>query len=154
MPKKNNKPPYKGGKGKILQVRRGNTLQTRDEYFAGQSGKNIKPSHPNKNDLYRTGVIIRVNGADEYAVVPLTTKRKIPLKDYYDKKTYAKDMIEIFDCDGKPIKQGGRFVVNSDSRKVLSDRDLRTIEDYCLKQSKRKQHNQKELRRFDDKYKK
>lgn len=93
-------------------------MQTRDEYFAGQSGKNIKPSHPNKNDLYRTGVIIRVNGADEYAVVPLTTKRKIPLKDYYDKKTYAKDMIEIFDCDGKPIKQGGRFVVNSDSRKV------------------------------------
>lgn len=96
--KKTTKPPKRKTAGKT--VKRGNTLQTRDEFFAGQGGKNIKPKHPNKDDLYRTGVIIRVNEQDEYAVVPLTTKKKIPLHDYYDKKTHAKDMIEIFDSTG------------------------------------------------------
>lgn len=139
---------------KVAKAKRGNTLQTRDEYLAGQKGKNIKPKHPNKNDLYRTGVIIRVNNQDEYAIVPLTTKKKIKLDEYYDKKTYAKDMIEIFDCDGKPIKQNDKFVVNKDKRKILSENDLSKIEKFCLEQSKRKQHNQKQIRRFDDRDKK
>lgn len=152
MKKNTKKPPQKNKAKKMVKC--GNTLQTRDEFFSGQSGKNIKPKHPNKNDLYRTGVIIRVNEQDEYAVVPLTTKKKIPLQDYYDKKTHAKDMIEIFDCDGKPIKQGKKFIVNKESKKFLSERDLQTIERYCLEESKRKQHNQKQLRRFENRHKK
>ena len=148
--KKTAKKPSK----KTEKVKRGNTLQTRDEFFAGQKDKNIKPNHPQKNDLYRTGVIIRVNKHDEYAVVPLTKKKKIKLNDYYDKKSYAKDMIEIFDCDGKPIKQSERFIVNKDKRKIFSKNDLNKIEKICLEQSKRKQHNQKQIKRFNDRYKK
>ena len=151
--RKNSKKPS-ATKGKTAKVKRGNTLQTRDEFFAGQKGRNIKPNHPDKKDLYRTGVIIRVNKRDEYAVVPLTTKKKIRLNDYYDKKTYAKDMIEIFDCDGKPIKRNEKFVINKDKKKVVSDKDLDKIERFCLEQSKRKQHNQKQLNRFKSKDKK
>ena len=63
-------------------------------------------------------------------------------------------MIEIFDCDGKPIKQNDKFVVNKDKRKILPENDLSKIEKFCLEQSKRKQHNQKQIRRFDDRDKK
>ena len=85
---------------KVAKAKRGNTLQTRDEYLAGQKGKNIKPKHPNKNDLYRTGVIIRVNNQDEYAIVPLTTKKKIKLDEYYDKKIFEQDPFARIDENG------------------------------------------------------
>ena len=63
-------------------------------------------------------------------------------------------MIEIFDCDGKPIKRNEKFIINKDKKKVVSDKDLDKIERFCLEQSKRKQHNQKQLNRFNSKDKK
>ena len=137
-----------------VKAKRGYTFQTRDEYFAGQRGKNIKPNHPNKDDLYRTGIILKVNEQNEFLVVPTTTKKKIQLDDYYDKKTHAKDVYEIFDCDGNPIKQSQKFKINADKKKNISERDLEKIEKYCLEKSKRKQRNQKQLNKFNNRYKK
>ena len=127
---------------------RGKTMQTRDENFPGQEGKNIKPNHPDPDDMYRKVVIIRDNDNQEYAVVPMTSKKSgLPLSNYYDKKSRAKDFIEIYDRDGKPIKLGKYFRPNPDSMNV-SEKDVKRIEDYCLKKSKRKQRNQKMIDKF------
>ncbi|MCL2369776.1 MAG: hypothetical protein FWC80_00885 [Firmicutes bacterium] len=138
-------------KNKNKKSHRGRTIQTRDEHFAGQAGKNVKPDHPDPNDMYRTALIIRDNDNREYAVVPLTTKKGVPLSSHPNKKSKAKDFIEIYDRNGEPIKLGKYFKPGS---RTVSESDVQAVENYCLNKSKRKQRNQKQLDKFNSRPKK
>lgn len=109
------------------KVKNGTILQTRDEFFEGQSNYR-KPDYEEKGN-YRKAVVIDSNRKAELAVVKLTTKgnsyyvfprkdEKIDVESKYYKQSKLKHpekskyrpFIEIFDDENKPIKISSKFV--------------------------------------------
>lgn len=93
----------------------GTKVQTRDEYL--DKNKYQKNNHPNKNDLYRGTYIIATNSKNELVLVKETTHGgKCP-------KGTLSDYVNVFDCNGNPIKiDGKRFVLKK--RKIIKHNEL------------------------------
>lgn len=108
-------------------------MQTRDEFLESGKGKsNIKPDHPNKNDLYRRIGIIGANDKGNLIIVKLTTKGKHKLS---DNKSTFKPIVETKDNMGNFIKiQTSNFVLNSKKRS-LSNKDVSRICKDCFVKS-------------------
>ncbi len=131
------------------KVPNGRTLQTRDEYLgSGKGKKNIKPEHPNPNDLYRRVTVIDSNIQNELAIIKLGTKGRHSLKKYLTGKSKYNAYIEIEDNNGNRIKiDGVRFVENS-SKRDISKEDVTEMKKYALKSketSSRLRNNNKQI---------
>jgi len=133
--KKKKKPPKRKNVSQIIP--NGRTLQTRDEFLKGGSGKeNIKPDHPNKNDLYRRVGVIDSNRDNEVVIVKLSTKGRHDLKSYLDGNTKYNAFVEIEDNNGQRIKiDNVRFYENSPSRD-LSKQEVNQIKKNCYSDKK------------------
>ncbi len=133
------------------KVRNGTTLQTRDEFLESYDGQNnIKPNHPNKNDLYRRVVVVDSNRKDELAVVKLTTKGKHKLATYENGKSTYKPIVETKTNKGKSIKIDGAKFVKNKSKKDLSEQSVNKIKKDALKKasSKTRFENKSKLRKL------
>ena len=112
----------------------GRTLQTRDEYLgSGKGKKNIKPDHPNPNDLYRRVGVVDSNNQNELAIMKLGTKGRHSLENYLAGKSKYNAYIEITDDKGNRIKiDGVKFVENSRKRDI-SKKDVAEMKKNALK---------------------
>lgn len=110
-------------------VESGSILQTRDEYFYGQSGYR-KKGYENKGN-YRKSVVLDKNKDNELAVVKLTTKGRFPLPNYDNGKSSYNAKIETLDDEGKSIKVGKKFIPASKS-KDMPQKYVREIKNRCL----------------------
>ena len=127
----------------------GRTLQTRDEYLgSGKGKKNIKPDHPNPNDLYRRVGVVDSNNQNELAIMKLGTKGRHSLENYLAGKSKYNAYIEIADDKGNRIKiDGVKFVENSRKRDI-SKKDVAEMKKNALKSKEtsarlRKENKQK-----------
>lgn len=139
---KKKKPPTSAGKGKrTKQPDVGRTVQTRDEYFEGQSTYR-KPGYEGKGN-YRKAVVVAQHGKD-LAVVKTTkgSPRGIPLQD--EKVSKFKPFVETKDDEGNPIRYGKKFIPNG-CKKRFSTRDTLQIIVECFRtnESQRKRNRNK-----------
>lgn len=130
----------------------GRTLQTRDEFLASGKGKeNIKPNHPDKNDLYRLSVIVDTNKKNELAIIKLTTSEKgKKLEGYRNGKSRYRPYIEIRTFDDKAIKiDNEKFVANSHKKDVKKS-DVNKMKRQALKRAPKqiREENRKRLRKL------
>lgn len=116
------------------KVPNGRTLQTRDEYLgSGKGKKDIKPDHPNPNDLYRRVGVVDSNNQNELAIIKLGTKGRHSLEDYLTGKSKYNAYIEIEDNEGNRIKIDGiKFIENSNKRDI-SKKDVTRMKKNALK---------------------
>lgn len=121
----------------------GRTLQTRDEYFAGQK-KYRKPGYESKGH-YRKVVVIDSNDLDDLAVVKLTTSPKGVTLDYGNGKSKFRPFVLTEDNDGQPIRAGNKFVENKPN-KDLSKRDVTKIKSESFKTSSHSKENRRRVR--------
>ena len=104
-------------------------VQTRDEYFEGQSAYR-KPGYANKGN-YRKSVVIDKNNNDDLAVVKLTTKGRFPLPEYKTGKSRYNPQIQTLDDEGKSIQLGPKFVPTS-IKNDMSPKCVNMIKRQCL----------------------
>lgn len=132
---KQKKPPKRKNVSQIIP--NGRTLQTRDEFLKGGSGKeNIKEDHPDKRDLYRRVGVIDSNRDNEVVVVKLSTKGRHDLKSYLSGKTKYNAFVEIEDNNGQRIKiDNVRFYENPPYRD-LSIQEVNQIKKNCYSNKK------------------
>ncbi len=124
------------------KIPNGRTLQTRDEFFFGDT-KYRKPGYEGKG-LYRIVVVIDSNRKDELAVVKLTTSKKGKnLPDYQKGKSNYRPYVRTKDDENKPIKVGEKFVENR-KKKDVSQKDVNTIKKDVVKIKK----NRNDLKRL------
>ena len=126
---KKKKPPTSAGKGKrTKQPDVGRTVQTRDEYFEGQSTYR-KPGYEGKGN-YRKAVVVAQYGKD-LAVVKTTkgSPRGIPLQD--EKVSKYRPYVHTRDNEKKPIRYNRKFIPNEQS-KNFSMRDIIQISIDCF----------------------
>lgn len=123
------------------KVPNGRTLQTRDEYFYGDS-KYRKPGYRDKG-MYRKVVVLDSNRNDELVVIKLTTSKKgTRLPDYQKGKSRYRPFVRTKDDAGKAIKIGKRFKENP-SRADVSKKDVAKIKKDVFKDCKNAKRNRK-----------
>ena len=106
-------------KNKSRKVASGTIIRTRDEFL--ESGKDyIKPGYENKG-LYRLGIVIETNFADDLGIVKGSTKG---IKIEGIKKTKIKPFLETTDNTGQPIKIGRKFLK---TKKKITPRQVNSI---------------------------
>lgn len=128
------------------KIPNGRTLQTRDEFFEGQSNYR-KPSYENKG-LYRKAVVVDSNRKDELAVVKLTTSEKgIKIKEYQNGKSKYRPFVETKDDKGKPIKIGEKFKKNSE-KADMPTKELTEIKRTVFKTSRQADKNRQKVRKI------
>ena len=116
------------------KVPNGRTLQTRDEYLgSGKGKKNIKPDHPNSNDLYRRVGVVDSNNQNELAVIKLGTKGRHSLESYLAGKSKYNAYIEIEDNKGNRIKIDGIKFVENSTKRDISKKDVIEMKKKALK---------------------
>lgn len=161
-PKTNKKPVAKKpatGKNKMRKqpkkrknvsqkIPNGRTVQTRDEFFEGQSNYR-KPGYQEKG-FYRKGVVIDSNRANELVIVKLTTSEageKLP--NYKNGKSKYRPFVETKDNKGNPITIGAKFIENPPTAD-LSIQDVNKIKkDAFVNSSNRvKKENKKKVRKM------
>lgn len=110
------------------RIPNGRTFQTRDEFLESGSGKkNIKPDHPNRNDLYRKVAVVDSNRFDEIIIVKMGTKGRHELPGYGNGKSTYNAFIEIYDDEHKPLKRNSRKLVENKPSKDLSKAEVTQI---------------------------
>lgn len=132
------------------KIKLGTTLQTRDEYFAGQKNYR-KPGYENSKN-YRKTVVVDSNKRDELAVVKLTTAKKaMELPNYQKGKSRFNAYILTKNDDFKPIKIGKKFTKNK-SKLNMSKHDVNYIKRISLKETsgRLRKTNKKRLRKLKD----
>lgn len=125
------------------KVPNGRTLQTRDEYFYGQSLYK-KPGYENKGN-YRKVVVIDSNDLDDLAVVKLTTSNKGITLTYSNGKSKFRPYVITKDNEGKSIRIGSKFIENS-PKKDLSKADIIKIKKETFGKSKNSIANRNKVR--------
>ena len=125
----------------------GRTLQTRDEFLeSGKGKKNIKPNHPEPNDLYRRVVVVDSNRKNEVAVVKLTTKGKNKLPNYGRGRSSFKPIVEIRDNQGNFISIDGVKFKENKQKKDLSKKDVSFVKKKSFVKSNPKTREQNRTR--------
>ena len=120
----------------------GRTVQTRDEYFEGDSSYR-KPGYEAKG-LYRKGVVVDSTRDDEVVLVLLTKSKKG--KEIPDVKVSKyRPYVETLDDEGKPIKLGSKFKENK-ANKDISKKSIASIKKETFKDSARALENRKKVR--------
>lgn len=109
-------------------IKQGSILQTRDEYFYGQS-EYRKPGYQDKGN-YRKSVVVDKNKNNELALVKLTTKGRFRLPDYDNGKSSYNAKIETLDDEGKSIRVGKKFIPAN--TKEMPQKYVREIKNKCL----------------------
>lgn len=130
----------------------GRTIQTRDEFLASGKGKeNIKPDHPDKNDLYRLSVIVDTNRKNELAIIKLTTSKKgKKLEGYRNGESRYRPYIEISTSDGQAIKIDNKNFVANSPKKDVKKSDVNKMKRRVLKRAPKpiREENRKLLKKL------
>lgn len=136
------------------KIPNGRTVQTRDEFFEGQSNYR-KPGYEGKG-FYRKGVVVDSNRANELVIVKLTTSKagKV-LPDYKNGESKYRPFVETKDDKGNPITIGTKFKENRPTSD-LSIKDVNRIKkDAFVNSSNRvKKENKKKVREMKGRNKK
>mgnify|MGYP006920971293 CR=1 FL=1 len=103
-------------------------MQTRDEYFYGQS-EYRKLGYQDKGN-YRKSVVVDKNKDNDLAVVKLTTKGRFRLPDYENGKSSYNAKIETLDDEGKSIRVGKKFIPANTNE--MPQKYVREIKNKCL----------------------
>lgn len=130
----------------------GRTLETSDEYlkFDKKTSKNLKSRRP----VIIADKIVNPKGEEEYAVIP-GSNQDTKNTTYYGKNgiNYYRNMLEVRDNDGQPIKQGEKFKVTAKSTQIPKE-DIERIKDKVLNHTKQSSENRKKYQEFKNRYKK
>lgn len=117
----------------------GTFIQTRDEYL--DKTNYFSPGHENKNDFYRTVVIVDSNRDDELAIVPLTTHNRTRPKGTLSDYVYTKDSFGNF------IKLPSHFFKLRRGKTML-ERDLIKNKIYLFKKGPRASINRELVHKY------
>ncbi|GHV02077.1 hypothetical protein FACS1894211_12890 [Clostridia bacterium] len=125
------------------KIKRGQTVMTRDNYFYGSKDydkldKSGKPIAGN----YRPAVVADTNELDEMGLIKQTRSEGGKA---IKKGSNFKPFIEIRDNEGKPIKQGKKFILTS---KRVSSKVIDSMMTDSITDKKTASENLKRLRRL------
>jgi hypothetical protein len=133
-------------KNRSQTIPNGRTLQTRDEFFAGQDGYR-KPGHGyNQSGYYRRVVVVDSNADNELAVVQLGSSGQ-PIPGYAHGKYKYRPFVKTKDNQGKPIKIGCKFKENAKGRDIPRKAVI-VIKKDCFVNPKVSAENRRAVRRL------
>ncbi len=127
------------------KIKNGTIVQTRDEYFKGQSNYR-KPNYSKKGN-YRKAVVVDSNSNDELALVKIISSGRI--NKFGKHKT--RPHILTKDDDLKPIKESKKFIINrrkrtGEPREKISQKEANEIKRLSIKDKKHGKVNIKRLK--------
>lgn len=136
-------PKAKKNRNISKRIPNGLILQTRDEFFEGQSNYK-KPGYQNTKTFYRKAIVVDSNKKDELAVIKGTTK---PGDNIQGTNTNVKYFIQTQDNNNRPIKIGNKFI---STQKKISEKCVNAIKHNALKSSsiKLQKENKSKLRKL------
>lgn len=129
---------------KSIKIQVGQTLETNDIYLPHDKRKPPQSKS-------RPVIVIETNKKQELVIVPGSTK-KTNNTTFYGKHgiQYYRHNIELYDNEGKPIKQNKKFKLTKRCSK-LPENEARKIENKVVHHSKFSSENKKKLKEFQNK---
>lgn len=125
----------------IQKIEIGQTLETNDVYLPHKKNKKIEPKS-------RPIITVEVNDYGELAVVPASSRDTRNTRKFgkYGIK-YFRNVIEINDNEGKPIKVGPKFQLTKNCSKIPKQ-DADYIKDMVVNHSRFSSENRRKLEIF------